>query len=1049
MAISVVLSLTMVGVESGSAASWAADGTILRTITAEGYSCPVGTGIAFDGRQLLLSCWSNNQILAVDPDSGARLHTYEINGISGIGALAWDRARNHLWACDTGSGVYIINLTLQTALHRFNSQGCVDGLAYDGSDDTLYTSADVAPTVQHYKTDGTLLLSFDVQGKIGQCGNSGIAVGGPSIFLSNNGCSEIYQTSKDFSQFSLLGSFPARLEDLECDDVTFRGSGKAAIWSKDAYDGVLNAFELNPGLCGFGGQPSGPTYPLIFLHGITGASLKDADGDELWPAALKTLDSFDDRHLDVLQLADDGKSPASPSYDVRVGSAIEKILLKDVYGSTFQHIKRAGYTREGENKNFFVFAFDWRKSAQRNSQLLNNFIEDKLTETQADKVNLLAHSQGGLVVNAALRDPRIVGRVNRVVTLGTPYLGAAKTVGQLHYAEPCPGELWGRCVLDNDEVKKLVRNFPGAHELLPSRNYFRAEVSPIHRTYDTDADGRPDGSLSFDAYRATISTDNAKLNDRAFAFHDALDEWSPADNQVGLARLVGTGEPTIGEVVETLTEKCSGLLWWRKCKMVPTTRFTYRTGDGTVPLHSANLVNAEKGVDLRGNGMNVYAPGTGHGELPQRDYIIQYALEYLGGSGPNSAEGGADAVQQPSEEPAADEARLSRVSVGIGELNRPQAAAPALLDSELPQGLSDTPTLLSGTEIELLGSALGLITDDQGRRTGVTDVTKGIAEQEIPHSYYNAGPDLASTFLVEAGEYHGRWVSTADGELHLRTRTYTDDNVTAGIAFPPVAVTRRAVLTLDLDTSGPLSSAPLRVDDDGDGTVDRTVEALSAEQGEAAADKIAPQSKAVIKRFKAHDGRLLNRVTLSATDTGGSGVARIEYAIDATGSSGTYTGPFVAPTKGNLYVRSIDGAGNIESPYLTVSLKPKRGPVRCTIIGTAQDDILEGTPRNDVICGRGGNDRLIGGGGHDRLLGQDGADVLMGGAGNDWLAGGGGHDRLLGQRGADILMGGAGNDWLAGGGGRDRLTGGSGRDDCAGGTSFDVAMGCERQVGIP
>src|SRR4051794_12034438 len=60
----------------------AADGTILRTITAENYSCSVGTGLAFDGEQILLSCDYDNIITAVDPADGSFIRTYQIDGIS-------------------------------------------------------------------------------------------------------------------------------------------------------------------------------------------------------------------------------------------------------------------------------------------------------------------------------------------------------------------------------------------------------------------------------------------------------------------------------------------------------------------------------------------------------------------------------------------------------------------------------------------------------------------------------------------------------------------------------------------------------------------------------------------------------------------------------------------------------------------------------------------------------------------------------------------------------------------------------------------------------
>lgn len=261
---------TTAGVVIASAApSGAADGNILRTVTAQGYSCSVGTGIAFDGTNLLLSCNDDNKITAISPADGSLVATHTISGITSIGAIAWDRARNLLWACGGFSGddeaVHRISLVDDAATTAFTEgPGCPDGLAYDGSDDTLWLSPDVSPTVYHYTLAGSEIASYPAN--VGGCGNSGIAVGGPYLFLANNGCSEIYRAPRATpTETTLFGSYPARLEDMECDDLTFQGAGKAAIWSKDAYDGVLNAFELNPGDCGYGGQPPGPLKSLVGL----------------------------------------------------------------------------------------------------------------------------------------------------------------------------------------------------------------------------------------------------------------------------------------------------------------------------------------------------------------------------------------------------------------------------------------------------------------------------------------------------------------------------------------------------------------------------------------------------------------------------------------------------------------------------------------------------------------------------------------------------------------------------------------------------------------
>lgn len=231
-------------------------GTACASYNAAGNHSSVGVGIAFDGTSLLISCYSDNTVTAVNPSNGAQVAIHAITGASSLGALAWDNGRGLLWACSNFDTVGTIDLATNVFTAAFSggfANGCFDGLAYDASDDTLWTSQDVSSHVEHWTTTGTLLSSSSIAGMIGSCGNSGIAVGGAKLYLANNGCSEIYEVAKDFSSSTLFASFPARLEDLECDNITFASSGKAAIWSIDAYDNVLNAWEIPTGACLFGG----------------------------------------------------------------------------------------------------------------------------------------------------------------------------------------------------------------------------------------------------------------------------------------------------------------------------------------------------------------------------------------------------------------------------------------------------------------------------------------------------------------------------------------------------------------------------------------------------------------------------------------------------------------------------------------------------------------------------------------------------------------------------------------------------------------------------
>ena len=124
-------------------------------------------------------------------------------------------------------------------------------------------------------------------------------------------------------------------------------------------------------------------------------------------------------------------------------------------------------------------------------------------------------------------------------------------------------------------------------------------------------------------------------------------------------------------------------------------------------------------------------------------------------------------------------------------------------------------------------------------------------------------------------------------------------------------------------------------------------------------------------------------------------------------------------------------------------IAPAAADPRCTITGTARNDVLRGTNGADVICGLGGNDTISGLGGNDILLGGVGEDRLDGGDGNDTISGGDGSDTLSGGTGADTLTGGDGNDGITAGAGNDSATGDAGSDRLSGGDGNDTLSGSD------
>lgn len=282
--------LSLIAFHYGSPAQ-AANGDQLRSFNADssGTGCAdpsppfghVGVGIAFDGANLLISCYQDNTVTVVSTTDGSQVPqpvglvhgaVHPIIGASSLGALAFQGPAGPLWACSSFGVVGTINWPLMTTFTpvfntstvvfpdgQIGGSGCFDGLAFDGSDMTIWASGDASFETDHYTLVGTGIAHFDNSGLLGgSCGNSGIAVGGQLLYLANDGCSQIYEVQKDFSSSALFATFGARLEDLECDDITFAVSNmKGAIWSKDAYDNIINAWEIPLGQCAFGGGGPG------------------------------------------------------------------------------------------------------------------------------------------------------------------------------------------------------------------------------------------------------------------------------------------------------------------------------------------------------------------------------------------------------------------------------------------------------------------------------------------------------------------------------------------------------------------------------------------------------------------------------------------------------------------------------------------------------------------------------------------------------------------------------------------------------------------------
>ncbi|MEV6864080.1 choice-of-anchor L domain-containing protein [Streptosporangium subroseum] len=669
------------------------------------------------------------------------------------------------------------------------------------------------------------------------------------------------------------------------------GAHKVFLSVFDQHDAVYDSAVLlrdlhftqdDTGTCGAGAKPV--AKPVIFVPGILGSRLVDESGEEWWPKTLTLMTSRRDEHLDNIMLNNDGETDAKGN-GVYASEVIDKISLLPIYSGAIKLIEDAGYVRGDieapqAGENFFLSPVDWRKSAVYNVAELLRRIDRIRQATGADRVNIITHSQGGLVTQALVRDSRSVGKVNRIASIGTPYLGAAKAIGVMHFKNPCVIDIIGKCVINRDEAAKITRNFPGFLELLPSDAYHSVVGSPVNKI--------PGGPLNPGEVRDLMRDKNLTLIDRARAWHQAVDRWDPVDSHVGLTRLVGDGVNTpvsLDSFSEMECDEKHG--WWRSCKPRDASRVNWSNhGDGTVPLGSAQLT-----PELRGNAVTL-APynKVNHTGLPNKSPVMSAAIYSIQGEGPTQ-----------------------------GTLD--------VLDQEVPVPLADA-NGLTGTELVVRGPVNALLTDASGRRTGFTDPATETEVEDIPGSSYAAGSETVKhiSALLTEGRASAVITSTDFGYVYIQVRSWVNGAVTSTYAYEPILIGPNDRITF---ASPGITVPATRV---GVLPCDTcpTQQPLSTVTGGAADDELPPNATTTVT-YDEYQGRKRVHITASAGDTGGAGVERIEWAIQPSDTAeqaayATYGQPFYymkpagSSSTWTLHVRAIDKAGNIESAYTQIPL---------------------------------------------------------------------------------------------------------------------------------
>ena len=536
--------------------------------------------------------------------------------------------------------------------------------------------------------------------------------------------------------------------------------------------------------------------PVIIVPGIAGSVLMNGS-KELWPHTADLPGSYTclgaDDDLLQLSLQADGITDAHPTVtatDVVRTEATKCGLLSsdtiDGYDTTIKTFTAKGYD-EGKldgtvvpGASLFVYPYDWRKGIDPAAANLLTTIDQVLAQTGASQVDIFAHSMGGLVARAVLSNPNSDGKIRKLVTVGTPVLGAPKALGMLEYGSPCfvDPSFGVYCGLNRQTLQAAVRNFPGVYTLLPSRMYDSSgERAPLNIWWDRDQDTKTDGPQTYEGWSTIVKNDpdrNRNLVVNAEAFHAVSDNLSPYDPNVKYVAVIGDGVPTVDQIVETRWVDPSG-----KNVSIYDDPLWGSLGDGTVPLYSARLYNSAAHFDIRNGAI-----------VPEAYHHVKHA------------------------DLAKDVNVLNDVIAFFKTNGSPYPRAVAATEV-----VSESTT--TGTEIGIYGSSGGYIQDGSGNTSG-QDASGGFVSLNIPGSNYFALGDTQSYFFENAGSYQAVLNGTGSGATTVEMSNYQGGNVQEQALFD-VDVTASTRMNLAFSSGQSASTLQLQVDAAGDGVYETTL----------------------------------------------------------------------------------------------------------------------------------------------------------------------------------------------------------------------------------
>jgi pimeloyl-ACP methyl ester carboxylesterase len=679
--------------------------------------------------------------------------------------------------------------------------------------------------------------------------------------------------------------------------------------------------------------------PLIFIPGIAGSRLDTSDHVKIWPPLEETgfanplsatgyiRISLDPNPLfstpniivpDVIRFYDEASKPE----DRDVYNSVLTALNNPSNGGYHEYIvdeKPARRTFDGcdlsqqsRNPNLFVFAYDWRKSDIEAAAALKDYVRCVQRFYPNTDIDIVAHSQGGLVARRYILDNAADHHVKKLITIATPWLGAPKAINVLKRGRFLDPSSVIKDPIKNSIFKTLSEYYPGVHELVPSKAYFDlvGQASPYR--YNGQA-------LTYDQATSLLDqqfpVSKPGTANRAFHGRSGEDNWSQDASGVEYHHLYGID--TQADTIGTVAQQNISILTPDFGSITQTIfDIVLITGDGTVPVISAR----------RNDSLNAPGVSVSSGRI-KGFYCINLCNKQIN---------------------PVDHTGLMRNPAVIAEILRILQTPSQAQTQEQPIGTTITadppdPDVQSAYYLRIIGAAAATVLDGAGNST---NPLSDPPDNSVPTvTSYLIGDKSFLSILPMDQQYTVRLRADINPmiiELTQGTDTVTTQAIRYKDLSLPAGVTARIQIT-------PQGVGALQYDRDGDGIFETTVAPTVATSGSAAQDTDPPTVS--ITESRQQTGTL---ITVTATDSG-SGVKAVYYSLDGTQFQ-SYTQPFTVdpyrtPT---VYAFADDNVANrsslttfqLTAPASTLQFNAatysvNEGGVRATITVTRAGDTSE------------------------------------------------------------------------------------------------------------